>query len=423
MARTRREILAGGAAALGWATFGGLERAAAAALRGATAPAANTVVVALNLFGGNDGLNTVVPLRQYQRYRQLRPTLALERNRLLPLAGHAQDFALNPGMRPLARLFAAGKMAIVNGVGCPTDAQGLFDHEASQQNFLTGQTWGSAPPTAPSGWLGRYLDRLAPASLPGGIDFSSAPLLLSGETSSPLSLNSINGFGVYPSDDFAARYAAYARLHAGAVAPGVAERNRALRQQVLALGGALQAISDGYAVAGGVTYPPTYLAAVLRDCAALIAADRGVRAIAVGHGGFDTHAGQQEVSETTPYHEGLWLTAAEAIDAFYADLVGHGLASRVLLLVFSEFGRRAEENSDLGTDHGLAAPLLAIGDPVAGGIYGDYPDLSAERLVLDGNLDVSVDFRRVYATVLARHLGVDPGPILGGDHTPLGFLG
>jgi uncharacterized protein (DUF1501 family) len=335
-----------------------------------------------------------------------------------------QDFAVNPGLQPLAALFAQNKVAVLNGIGCPLDAQGLFDHEASQQNFVSGETYGTAPPSAPTGWLGRFLDGVSPGSLPPGIDFSGAPLLLSGSDAAPLSLYSINGFGVYPSNDFEALYTTYYRLQSlGGASGAVAERHRGLRQQVLALSGDLQTISDEYAVAAGVTYPDTYTAMSLRDCAALIAARRGVRALAVALGGFDSHIDQQAgPPETAAYHEALLAEVAGAVAAFYADLKGHGLSAKVVTLIFSEFGRRAYENNDLGTDHGLASTAFAIGDPVRGGVYGTYPDLRDEALVMDGNLDVHTDFRAIYSTILARHLGADPQPILSGNFGDLGFI-
>jgi len=206
MAITRRDLLrAGVAGGLAWTSFGALERAAAGMIgrtrRTARVASGDSVLVVVNLMGGNDGLNTVVPLRQYARYRDLRPTLGLARQRLLPLTGLEQDFAFNPAMSPLSRLFTQGKLAVIPGAGCPPDAQGLFDHEASAQNFLTGTTYGSAPPSTPSGWVGRFLDGLAPAALPAGISFSNAPLLLTGVTSSPLAIYALSGFGVYPTDD------------------------------------------------------------------------------------------------------------------------------------------------------------------------------------------------------------------------------
>ena len=424
---TRRDLLrAGAVSALGFGMGGGLESALAALVprpSAAPRPRGDRVVVAVNLFGGNDGLNTVVPLRQYDRYRALRPTVGWERDRLIPLPGHEDDFGLNPGMAPLADLFRTGKVAIVNGVACPRDAQGLFDHEASQQNFLTGATYGSAPPEQPTGWLGRLLDRLDGRVLPGGVDFSSAPLLLTGATSAPLSLSSIGGFSACPSADSGARHAAHERPRGLPAAAGVTQRDQALRAQVLALSGALLVISDAYEVTAGVSYPATHLGAALRDCAALIAADQGVRALAVGCGGFDTHS-QQNVGppDAPPYHQGLWRAVSEAVVAFDADVRGHGLGARVVVVVFSEFGRRVYENHDLGTDHGLAGATLVIGDPVRGGLYGDYPDLGDDYLVLDGNLDLTTDFRSVYATILAQHLGADPEPILGGSFPLLGFV-
>jgi uncharacterized protein (DUF1501 family) len=426
MATTRREFLragAFGALALGLTSPREVLAAAARPRPAAAAGVHDPVVVAVNLFGGNDGLNTVVPLKQYTRYRQLRPAIGWPSAQLIPLPGHEQDFGLTPGLQPLVDLFRQGKVALINGVGCPQSAQGLFDHEASQQNFQTGDVYGTAPPLPPTGWLGRFLDGVQPAALPAAIDFSGAPLLLSGSTNQPLSLYALDGFGVYPSADYDARLTAYARLQDAPGAGGVADRNRRLRTQLIDLGGALQTISDTYQVAAGVTYPPTYLAGALHDCAALIAADRGVRGLAVGFGGFDTHAGELEgPPDTAPYHAGLWSEVSDAIAAFYADVHGHGIGGRVVVLVFSEFGRRGFENNDQGTDHGFASVALAIGDPVRGGVYGDYPDLRDQYLVLDGNLDVRVDFRSVYATILAKHLAADPAQILGGSFPQLAFL-
>jgi uncharacterized protein (DUF1501 family) len=428
MATTRRQFLRAGAlGALGWSAAGAIERAAAAMLRPSraaqVATPGDTVVVAINLFGGNDGLNCVVPLRQYTRYRQLRAGIGLARARLVPLKGYEQDFAVSPGLGKLADLFTRGKVAVLNGVGCPLDAQGLLDHEASQQNFQTGAIFGTAPPAPPTGWLGRFLDGAALGALPAGIDFSSAPLLLSGDSFSPLSLYSIDGFGVYPSDDFDARYDAYARLQNVSAAAGAATRSRDLRSQVLALSGTLQQINDSYQVSAGVTYPDTYTAQSLRDCAALIHAQSGVRGLAVGLGGFDTHADEEAgPPDSAAYHEALLSEVSDAVSAFHADLSGHGHGARVVTLIFSEFGRRAGENNDLGTDHGVASVAFAIGDPVKGGVYGTYPSLDDAALVLDGNLDTTTDFRAVFATLLARHLRGDADAILGAHFPDLGFI-
>ena len=415
---------AGVAGGLSLASFGSLARAAQTRVGRVSAAGAEKVVVFVTLNGGNDGLNTIVPLRQIERYRDLRPSIAIPRRRLLPIPGLEEEFAFNPGLAAFQQLYAAGRLAVVNGVGTPHDTQGLFDHAASLQNLETGSTYGAAPPSAPTGWLGRYLDDLDPAGLPRGITFGSGKTLLSGRQAAPLVLRSLDGLGIYPSDDTEARLDAYRRLQRGTAATGPAEDNRRLRQQMIELGVDLEMIGANHAVTPGVTYPDNNeVAAALRECAALIVAGRGVRALEVTQPGFDTHVDQQlGPPVATRYHERLCSLFAQAIAAFQADIDGHGLSDQVITLVCSEFGRRPMDNSEYGTDHGLAGPMFVIGGPVRGGLYGDYPDLRDEYLVLDGNLDVTVDFRAVYATILARHLGVDPGPILGGDFEPLGFL-
>lgn len=427
MAFTRRDVLrAGVVGGLSLASVGSLARAAAALSRvgRGAASAAEKVVVVVTLNGGNDGLNTVVPLRQFDRYLSLRPSIAIPRRRLLPLPGLEDDFALNPGLAAFRKLYAEGRLAIINGVGAPRDAQGLFDHAASLQNLNSGSTYGAAPPSAPTGWLGRYLDGLEPASLPGGVTFGSGKTLLSGRQTTPLVVDSIAGLDIYIRDYTDARLDAYRRLQQAPASAGPAESNRQLRQQMLTIGLDLEAIGSSYLATPGVKYPAyNDVGSALHECAALIASGRGVRALEVTQPGFDTHVAQQVgPPDTTRYHERLCSIFAEAIAAFQADLDGHGLSDRVVTLVCSEFGRRPMDNSEYGTDHGLAGPMFVIGGPVRGGMYGDYPDLRDEYLVLDGNLDVSVDFRSVYATILANHLGVDPGPILGSDFAPLGFL-
>jgi uncharacterized protein (DUF1501 family) len=428
MALSRRQILrAGVMGGLAAVSSGWLERAAATMhlrlLRPVVGTADDTVLVVVTLEGGNDGLSSVVPLRQYDRYYTLRPTIAVARERLLPLAGLEEDLAFNPGLAGFARLFAEGRLAVIPGVGWPPEAQGFFDHSASLQNLMTATIDGSAPSAPPTGWLGRFLDGVTPGSLPPGISRSRSSLLLSGRRSSPLGLSSLSGLGVSPTNDAAARREAYRRLQQGPTVGGVAQHHRLLRQQMLSLGGDLEELGAAYAVAPGVQYPVSELGAALRDCAALIAARRGVRALEVAQVGFDTHVDQQiGPPRSRRYHERLLSIVGDAVAAFQADLDGHGVGARVLTLVYSEFGRRPLENSDRGTDHGLAGLMFVIGDAVHGGVWSDYPDLRDEYLVRSGNLDSTVDFRSAYATILARHFDVDPGPILGGDFELLGFL-
>ena len=433
MALTRRQFLRKSSiTAVGLSFSSPLwEQAAFADARGRTVPRAGgslarsgeRAIVAVNLFGGNDGLNTVVPLFQYDRYKQLRPKIGLDRERVLALPD-TPDLGLNPTMTGIRDLYAAGKVAILPGVGAPHDAYGLFDHEASQYLFQTGDVKGSATATLPSGWIGRWLDAVNEGAISAGVNFRGGELLLRGTQREALTIESIESFQIRPGFDAEARAAAYADIAGiAASAGGVAERNRQLRLQVLSQSQLVRERTAGYEPAAA--YPTdNALGDSLRECAMLLGAGLGVRALSVGYDGFDTHARQNEgASNDEPgYHDYLVKAVSDAIAAFHADLAGHGISENVLVVVFSEFGRRPEENNDRGTDHGLGSVALVVGDAVKGGVYGDHPSLEEEHLVLDGNVDATTDYRSVYATVLARHLDADPELVLGRSFPLLSFL-
>lgn len=425
MAITRRQFIRRSAITAVGLSFGSplLESIGRGAPRGARGASTDKVIVTINLFGGNDGLNTVVPLNQYDRYRDLRPRIGHEREVLLPFQ-NAPDFGLNPGMSALHNLYGQGKVAVILGAGAPPDARGLFDHEAAQYEFQSADLNHAADTTQPTGWLGRYLDSVQEGVVAPGIDLGGGALVLNGTQREALTITSIDQFQVQPSFDHDARLSAYTDIqnipHSGS---SVGERNRQVRVAAIRQSEVVREATAGYEPA--VEYPgDNYLAETLQQTAKLVTADLGVRAIAVGTDGYDTHASQNDGASETElgYHDYLLYNVSEAISAFYQDLAGHGLADRVVLLTFSEFGRRPEENNDRGTDHGYGSVMFAVGNSVNGGVYGDHPSLAEEDLVLDGNIDVSVDFRRVYATVLGNYLGADPSPVLGGSFDPLGFL-
>lgn len=384
----------------------------------------DTVVVTLNLYGGNDGMNTLVPLTQYDIYRQYRPTLAIDRELLLPLP-NAPDYALNPAMAPLASLYARGGVAVVAGLGTPQDAAGLFDHHASQIVFQTGDIRLKST-VVPSGWVGRWLDSVQAGLVSPGVDFGGGRLVVSGSRREALTIGSIDQFRVQPSFDSEARMAAYDRIMSlQSVESGVAERNRLLRVEALEQSEIVRERTAGYVP--GAEYPDlegNYLSYSLFQCAQLIVADLGVRGLAVAYDGFDTHASQNDrgSGQELGYHDRLLNDVAGAIAAFQQDLEAHGVADRVVLVVFSEFGRRPRENNDQGTDHGFGSIGFVVGSRVRGGLYGRYPSIAEADLVLDGNVDVTTDFRSVYATVLGEFLDADPGPILDGDFPTLGFF-
>jgi len=385
------------------------------------APLSNKVVVVVNLSGGNDGINTVIPINQYTRYRQLRKTLRRDLADLLPLNGQP-DFGLSQGLTAFQSLYNSGKLAIINGVGVPQDATGLFDHSAQQYEYQSCDIVRESSPLAPSGWLGRHLDSVTPGIVAPGIDFGGGRLMLTGHSFDPLTIYSISELQLQLSFDKTARRAGYQAELAVPSSDPVGELNRNLRNQGLAQSDAIRAATINYQPA--VTYPETGMRHALRQCAKIISGDLGVHALSVGTGGFDTHARQDDGQTATQlgYHDDLWNDVCTSVKAFYDDLVAHGLSNDVIILTMSEFGRTAYENSDHGTDHGFSSVAFVVGDAVKGGIYGLYPGLDAQFLVFDDVTDMTTDFRSVYSTVLANFVGVDPGPCVGGSFPLLGFL-
>ena len=414
MAQSRRDFLK--RAACGAVGLSVIEPLLSRQAGSALAAAGDKIIVVVNLFGGNDGLNTVIPLTEYARYRQMRPHLGHAQASILPLSGQP-DFGLNPGLTALQALYNQGKVAILNGVGVPKEASGLFDHSAQQFEFQTCDIVRNNNAVPPSGWLGRYLDGVSGSLVAPGIDMGGGKLMLTGSTFDPLTINSIDELQLQVSFDEDARRAAYADIMAIPHVPSqVGEKSRILRVQGLAQSATIRTATQSYAPA--VTYPDTSLASTLQQCAQIIYGDLGVRALCVGNGGFDTHGAQND----NGYHDDLLKEVGDAIGAFYGDLKAHGLSDRVLILTISEFGRTPFENADRGSDHGYGSVAFAVGDSVHGGIYGDYPHLADGWLVFGDLLDVTTDFRSVYATAFANFMGIDPVPVLGGSFPTLGYV-
>lgn len=396
-------------------------------LFGAGSPAApasgERVILLVNLYGGNDGINTVIPLDQYDRYRALRPVLAYKQEDVLALSG-VSEVGLNPGLAAIRDLYDQGRVAIINGVGVPQEASGLFDHAAGQYEFQSCDIVRSLSSAPPSGWLGRYLDSAPAGLVSGGIDMGGGRLVVTGNTFTPVTITTIDQFQLNLGFDSDARMAAYRGIaDIPSNASDAAERNRLLRQEALPQSDIIIERTANYQPLA--QYPEdSWFGYQLQQCASLINADLGIRVLTVGSSGYDTHSGQDSAVDngSLGYHDSLLQDVSDSIGAFHADLAAHGVANRVLILTISEFGRRAYENNDHGTDHGFSSVAFAIGDPVKGGVYGDYPSLSGDDLVLDGNTDVTTDFRSIYSTVAARYLDADPVPLVGGTFPLIGFL-
>jgi uncharacterized protein (DUF1501 family) len=380
--------------------------------RRAQAAAGRTLIV-VQMAGGNDGLNTVVPLDD-PRYAQLRPHLALTRDQVVQLSGNGPQ--VHSALAPLRDLWDAHKLAIVEGVG--------YEH-SSLSHFQAMDVWQTLDLAGhgTSGWLGRYAAGLIDKD---GHPFQSLAI----GTTLPMALQAINA-----SVPVLASPSQY-RLQADGgkqVAPGAADpRIQALLNlyntypQSAPYAALLRPTAENFVVGStqlaaavsqytpGADYDPTDgFAQGLKVLAEVIVSDLGLRVGYVTLGGFDTHSDQSKRQAD------LLAKLAAGLTAFHKDLAAHGKAQDVVVMTWSEFGRRVHENASLGTDHGTAAPMFVVGDAVQGGVFGAPPDLG--DLDSNQNLKSPVDFRSVYATVLSW-LGAPASTILNGSFSGEGFL-
>ena len=383
-----------------------LDQAAAggAAASPGRAASARTLIV-VQLAGGNDGLNTVVPYAD-GRYRDLRPALAVPEAQLRPLSDR---LALHGELDGLKQLYDAGQVAVVQGVG--------YDRP-SLSHFQAMDIWETADPALRQrdGWLSTLVaGRVDRDGHPIGslsLGRSLAPAICCPPTP-PAAVGDLGAYRLQSDPQFpggaAAREGALAQLYRTYRAPApYAALLEATAEAARTSSARLQEVAAAYQPA--VPYPRTALAQGLQLFAAALAKGLGLRIGYVVLGGFDTHA--QQLSQQPR----LLRQLGDALLAFQRDLEAQRLDRDVLTMTWSEFGRRAQENASAGTDHGTAAPLFLVGSGVRGGLYGDPPDLAD----LDqGNLRHSVDFRSVYATVIERWLQADATPILGGTYPTL----
>lgn len=357
------------------------------AARLARADADDRVLVVLQLTGGNDGLNTVVPHAQDAYYR-LRPNLGQPRAQLHALD---DDHGLHPQMAGLGELFEEGQLAVLNGIGLPS---------SDRSHFRSFEIWHSAKVAGPPGdvgWLGRLSDQLsvrAPGTLPAlAIEGGNLPLSMRGERFLAPTVRDPRGFRT---ERAAARFA---DARDSLLVDGGSDDLAFLRNTARATYATAARMTEITADDGGVPYPGDDLARRFKLVAQLIAGNFGTRIFHLSLGGFDTHSRQ------APVHADLLRRVSGALTAFQRDLVDKGVAERVVTFAFSEFGRRAQENGSKGTDHGNGAPAFLMGAKVQGGMHGETPDLA--RLA-DGDVPVTTDFRRVYTMLERDWLALTP---------------
>lgn len=367
----------------------------------------NRILVLINLNGGNDGLNTVVPVND-QRYHDARPTLALTSANTLPIT---DGLALHSSLAPVHGLFNGGDCAIVQNVGYPEQDRSHFRstdiwHTASDANVITH-----------TGWLGRYLEKLHPEfpqTLP------SAPFAMQVGSTATLALQGDKG-GMGMAIDNPDRF--YNLASGLSVAPLPLPNTLAgpelkfVRDVIEQSNTYSSKIHDAAINApnNGITYDADSLSSQLKVVARLINGGLETNIYIVSLGGFDTHNGQ------APLHSARLNNVARAVKAFLDDVAMGNNADRVICMTYSEFGRRVNENGSAGTDHGAASPQFVIGKGVLGGkVIGGAPDLV--NLDNRGDIQFNIDFRQLYASVLQDWLGFSPtdtNGALGGNFSRL----
>ncbi|MBO55721.1 MAG: hypothetical protein CL886_08700 [Dehalococcoidia bacterium] len=367
------------------------------------------ILVVIQLTGGNDYLNTLIPYGD-PLYYDNRVNVGIPQEEVLPINDYV---GLHPAASAIKSLYDDGKVAIINGVGYPTP---------NRSHFRSMDIWHTCEPdkVGNEGWLGRVIRDIDPKSenVLTGVNFGRGlprALALSGVPVASVAVLETYGVltGITGEPERSEALDVFSRMYAPTIGGGPVMDY--LGQTGLdALKGAdiLKTAPDKYE--STVEYAETSISKNLQGIAKVLTADLGTRIFYTQHGGYDTHANQG------PAHPKLWSELSQGISDFYADLREHDTADNVLMFVFTEFGRRVKDNGS-GTDHGSGGMALAIGDPVKGGLYSEYPSLKSEDL-LEGDLHFNFDYRGVYGTMVEKWLGLDAQSVVGGNFEQLGFV-
>ena len=437
--QTRREFLRttilGGA--LSWTvpafladTFSALQSQAADAATQIATGKDSTILVVLQMAGGNDGINTVVPYSN-DHYHRARPRIGLSANQVLSLNG---EIGLHGSMTGFKELYDAGHLAVVQGVGYPNP---------NRSHFRSTEIWQTASDSdriEKYGWLGRYFDnacsgadptvgvvvgRQLPesffAKVPKGICFDNPQnyRFISNDHPRPgqtdmteesyKKLNELEMSSPLPDDNSGGTISS---LAAGMPMQGGKAVDFITRTALDAQVSSDEVRGIAARVQNQATYPPSQLGNSLKLVAKLIGGGLATRVYYVSQGGYDTHTNQIATQQR------LLQDLGDSTKAFVDDLKAQGNMQRVLVMTFSEFGRRVAENANGGTDHGAAAPMFIISDRVRAGLLGRYPSLAPQDL-FEGDIKYNVDFRNVYAGVLENWLKTKSAPVLGRKFEPM----
>ncbi len=370
------------------------------------------VLAVLSLSGGNDGLNTVIPMSS-GLYRDYRPTLAISDDQLIPING---ELGLHPTMGPLKKFWDQGQLAIFLGIGYP---------HASYSHFRSMDIWHTCEPDkqGSEGWLGRAIKELDPHSenvltgvnfgrgLPRALAMDGVPVASVGDLETYGLLTGIEG-----EDQRGEALDVFGRMYSPAIGrSAVIDYIRSTGTDALKGADVLATAPKKYS--STVEYSKSVVGQYMKNIAQTHLAGFGTRVLYTTspYNGFDTHANQAKLQA------GLWQDVSNTVETFFDDLKQHQASDNVTLLLFTEFGRRIADNGS-GTDHGASGIAFAVGEKVKGGIYGEYPSLELGKQEEGGNLRFNLDFRSVYSTILERWFGLDPAPIVGGNYERVKFL-
>ena len=366
-------------------------------------------LVIVQLAGGNDAMNTIVPYGD-GLYYDWRKDVRIEQDQVLKINDY---LGFNPALSSIKDLWDQNKVAVINGVGYP---------EPNRSHFRSVDIWNTAESVGigNSGWLGRAIREIDPnAENPiTGVNFGRGlPRALSCKGVPVASVGDLENYGLLPdiegeqSRELA--LTAFSQIYGSAMAQDTVSQFIG-ETGIQALKGAdiLRTAPQKYS--SSIEYGNDPIGQSMRNIAQVLTADIGTRVFYTSHGSFDTHAAEMET------HTKLWTETSNAIGDFMEDMKEHGLEDDVLVLLWSEFGRRIRDNS-AGTDHGSGGVSLIVGGEVNGGLYGDYPSLK-EKDHLQGDLQFNNDFRSIYSTIAERWLGVDPDVVSNGQFEQHSFI-
>jgi len=367
------------------------------------------VLVVLQLTGGNDYFNTVIPYNDGLYYDN-RPYVKYNQEDIIQID---DEFGLMPTMGPIKELYDQGRVAIIHGIGYPN---------SPRSHFRSMDIWHTCEPdkVGIEGWAGRVARELDPNKenvltainfghgLPRALVVPGVPVAAIADLANYGVLT-----GISDQDQRLKALDLFARMYSPTVGAGmVTDYLRSTGLEALKGADIVKIAPEKYS--SSVEYPNSPIANHLRDIAQVYTADLGTRIFYTQHASFDTHAGEMAA------HPKLWQEVSEGIAAFFQDLHEHGRGDNVIMYLFSEFGRRVHDNGS-GTDHGAAGVSFVIGDPVKGGMYNEMPSRQPEHLE-QGDLVPNYDFRGAYSTIVENWFGLDSKPIVNGSFEKVNFL-